>query len=64
MGMKHQIAVMESIRTDKNTHKTKQKVCMFWKKGKCKYGDQCDYLHADIDEKLPICSFLKKNGFC
>jgi len=63
-GMKDQIDLVNSMNVPKNSHKVKQKVCMFWKKGKCKFGDKCDYLHVDIEDRLPICTNYKTYGYC
>lgn len=32
--------------------------------GRCMNGDKCDYLHAHIEDRIPICIFFKKNGHC
>ena len=32
-------------------------VCIFWLKGQCKNGDNCNYLHEDIPDKYPECPY-------
>jgi hypothetical protein len=46
----------------------KQRVCLFFLKGNCLFGDKCDHLHptqidAQIREQIPLCKFYQQ-GRC
>lgn len=57
-------AVTESINYQVDDSKRKQLVCVHWIKNRCTRGDECDYLHAYIEEKVPVCRFYQQNGHC
>ena len=53
---------MEADKKNENNQTGEQKdnaaggsVCVFWLKGNCKNGDNCEFLHEKISEKLPEC---------
>lgn len=39
-------------------------MCVHWLKKVCRKGEQCEYLHLYVEEKIPICKFFKENGHC
>lgn len=39
-------------------------VCKYWLENKCKKGDNCEYIHEYIKDKLPECPSLQMNGKC
>ena len=41
----------------------KKCVCLYWLRGLCKMGLECDFLHAHVQEKIPVCQFYTK-GEC
>ena len=53
-----------SINTQVNWDKVKQKVCVYWLKKVCRKGDTCEYLHRYIEDRIPICKFFQQNGHC
>ncbi len=42
------------VKTDKSKS-VNGTVCLFWLRGSCKNGDNCNYLHENIPEKYPEC---------
>jgi len=54
----------DSLNYTVDEDKRKQKVCVHWLKKSCKKGDDCEYLHVLIQDKVPICKFFQKNGHC
>lgn len=63
-GLNELEQVINSINTVPNQLKLKQKVCVHWLKGVCRKGNQCEYLHLYVPEKIPICRFFKERGHC
>mmetsp|Transcript_27575 Transcript_27575/g.31745 ORF Transcript_27575/g.31745 Transcript_27575/m.31745 type:complete len:212 (-) Transcript_27575:1078-1713(-) len=51
---------------EKVRHKGKKDVvCYHWyKKNLCQKGDECEFLHEYIAEKLPVCKFFSNSGSC
>lgn len=64
-GIKEIIDIERSINIKADESKTKQKVCIYYLQGTCRYSDQeCSFLHANVEEKVSICKYYKENGFC
>jgi hypothetical protein len=39
--------------------------CQHYLKGKCKFGDNCKYVHVDAQPKQQICrNYVRNNGYC
>lgn len=55
---------VQSFNSKPQENKLKQKVCVHWLKKVCRKGEQCEYLHLYVEEKIPICKFFKENGHC
>ena len=54
------------VKTDKSKS-VNSVVCLYWLKGLCKNGNNCNYLHEAIPEKLPECPHginCTKQGCC
>ena len=43
------------------TRHTDEMVCRFWLEHRCKKGDNCEFIHEFIDDKIPECI---NAGFC
>lgn len=57
-------SLLDSFISQPNVNKLKQKVCVHWLKKVCRKGDNCEYLHFYVEEKIPVCKFYKENGQC
>ena len=63
-GLNELEQVIISFETTPNVQKLKQKVCVHWLKNVCRKGNQCEYLHRYVEDKIPICRFFKERGHC
>lgn len=57
-------AVAQSLNYNVDESKRKQLVCIHWIKNRCTRGDDCDYLHVYIEEKVPVCRYQQQTGAC
>jgi len=64
MGIEELRQIQRAQDQTKNQDKLRSKVCIYWLQGNCKRGKNCDYLHAHITEKIPICSYFRRFGDC
>lgn len=64
MGVKEFINIYNANEKKNDPNKHKTLVCMHWKQGQCKNGDNCNFLHEDIKERLPLCKYFKEQGLC
>lgn len=55
-------AIMESQQQRVDEGKRKRTVCVHWLKGQCKKGDNCEYLHVLIEDKIPPCKYFLQEG--
>lgn len=64
-GLKELIDIENSIQNKQDETKIKQRVCIFYLQGTCRYSDEdCSFLHQNDDSKLSICKFFKEHGYC
>ena len=57
--------IKDSMDFTADPSKFKQKVCTFWLEGTCKFSDEdCKYLHANDQDKLPVCKYYMEHGHC
>ena len=36
--------------------------CLYYQKGKCVFGEQCDMLHEDVNRRrIPVCKYFLQN---
>ena len=57
--------IYEATESKVDQSKRKQKVCIYWMQGNCRFSDQeCSYLHAAVEEKKAVCKWFKEQGYC
>ena len=57
---KNVVDILDSINNQTDNNLRKQKVCTFWMKGNCRKSDEeCDFLHAMVEDRMPMCKFFQ-----
>jgi hypothetical protein len=53
----------EKFETNESTQDHKKQLCLFFLKGSCAFGDECNFLHEQQPSSVPLCSYFLK-GRC
>ena len=60
-GMMRSLKVLDNLPDTQKKGKSKivgGTVCRYWLENRCKFGDNCEYLHDNDKSKLPECPYL------
>ena len=63
-GVNEFAAIKESFHQRVDDSKRKKTVCVHFLKKQCKKGDNCEFLHVLLEDKIPLCKYYQQDREC